>query len=135
MAYVSQELKSKLAPVIKAVLKKYNVKGSIAVRHHSTLVVNIKSGEIDFINNLNETLRNRAHGDRVYQADNYIDVNVYHIDSQYTGVAREFLLELHAAMKGPEYFDHSDSMSDYFHVSHYTDINIGRWDKPYELTV
>lgn len=133
MAYVSQECKAKLAPAIKAVLKKYNVKGSIAVRHHSTLVVNIKSGEIDFVNNLNETLRERARGEQVYQADGYIDVNVYHIDSQYTGVAREFLLELHAAMKGPDFFDHSDIQTDYFHVSHYTDINIGRWDKPYEL--
>lgn len=133
MAYVSQELKSKLAPTIKAILKKYNVKGSIAVNNHSTLVVNIKSGAIDFINNLNETLRERAYGDRVYQAESYIDVNVYHIDSQYTGVAREFLLELHAAMKGPEYFDHSDIMSDYFHVSHYVSINVGKWDKPYEV--
>ena len=46
MAYVSQEMKKQLAPAIKAVLKKHNMKGSIAVRHHSTLVVNIKEGAI-----------------------------------------------------------------------------------------
>lgn len=134
MAYVSQEQKAKLAPAIKAVLKKYNVKGSIAVRHHSTLVVNIKSGEIDFIGNYNAVSETRSHyGDRAHQADGNIDVNVYHIDSQYTGAARECLLELLAAMKGPEFFDHSDIQSDYFCVSHYTDINIGQWDKPYQL--
>ena len=31
MAYVSQSLKKQLAPAIKAVLKKYKMKGSIAV--------------------------------------------------------------------------------------------------------
>ena len=34
MAYVSQEKKKQLAPAIKAVLKKYGMKGSIAVRHN-----------------------------------------------------------------------------------------------------
>ena len=48
MAYVSQEKKSSLAPAIKAVLKKYKVKASIAVRNHSTLVVNIREGEVPF---------------------------------------------------------------------------------------
>ena len=48
MAYVSQDDKKKLAPAIKAVLKKYKVKASIAVRHHSTLVVNIKEGAVPF---------------------------------------------------------------------------------------
>lgn len=28
-------------------------------------------------------------------------------------------------------FDHSDSMTDYFHVGHYTSIEAGKWDKPY----
>ena len=43
MAYMNQNLKAELAPGIKAVLKKYGMKGSIAVRHNMTLVVNIKS--------------------------------------------------------------------------------------------
>ena len=64
MAYVSQELKAKLAPTIKAICKKYGVKASIAVRNHSTLVLNIKQGRIDFIENFIETDANeigRAH--------------------------------------------------------------------------
>ena len=36
-------------------------------------------------------------------------------------------------MKGPKYFNHDDAMTDYFHRSHYTDINIGKWSKPYTL--
>jgi hypothetical protein len=37
------------------------------------------------------------------------------------------------AMKGPDFFDHTDIQSDYFNVSHYIDINVGKYDKPYIL--
>jgi hypothetical protein len=111
MAYVSQEKKAQLTPAIRAVLNKYNIKASISVRHHSSLVVTIKSGNIDF-------------------GDSH-QVNEYWIHEHYTGTARDFLTELLAAMKGPDYFCEDDSMTDYFHRSHYTDINIGKWDRPY----
>lgn len=115
MAYVSQEDKAKLAPLVKAVLKKYDMKGTIAIRHNMSLVVNINQGPIDF-GNTNFT------------------VNEYHIASQYTGKTLSFLEELVDSMKGPDFFDKSDSQSDYFHVSHYIDINVGKYDKPYILT-
>ena len=118
MAYVSQADKKALTPAIKAVLNKYGMKGSISVRHHSTLVVKVKSGAIDF----SDYMRGEA----------YVDVNPYWIDQHYNGIARDFLNELLDAMKGPNYFNHDDSMTDYFHRSHYTDITIGTaWDKPY----
>ena len=120
MAYVSQEMKRELAPAIKAICKKYGIKGSLAVRHHSTLVLNIKSGKIDFAKDST--------------ADNYnYQVNTYWTDEHYTGKAKKFFAEVIAAMKGPEFFDNSDAMTDYFHVSHYIDINLGSWNKPYVL--
>ena len=119
MAYVSQADKAKLAPEIKKVLSKYGMKGSISIRHHSTLVVTLQSGSIDF--------GEYTHG------DGYIQVNTYHIESHYRGKAKSFLTELLAAMKGPDYFNNDDAMTDYFHRSHYTDINVGKWNKPYFL--
>jgi hypothetical protein len=119
MAYVSQDDKAKLAPAIKKVLSKYGMKGSISIRHHSTLVVTLQSGVIDF--------KDYSHG------DGYIQVNTYHIDAHYSGKAKAFLNELLAAMKGPNYFNNDDAMTDYFHRSHYTDINVGKWNKPYFL--
>jgi hypothetical protein len=115
MAYVSQDTKAKLAPGIKAVLKRYKMKGTVAVRHNSTLTVNLKEGSIDFGASL-------------------LNINTYHIDTNHTGVAQKFLTELVSAMKGPDYFDHSDIGSDYFFCSHYVAINIGKWDKPYIQT-
>ena len=119
MAYVSQQDKKELAPAIKKVLSKYGMKGSISIRNHSTLQVTLQSGAIDF--------KDYSHG------DGYIQVNTYHIDSHYSGKAKAFLNELLDAMKGPKYFNNDDAMTDYFHRSHYTDINVGKWNKPYFL--
>lgn len=120
MAYVSQQMKAELAPTIKTILKKYGIKGSIAVQNHSTLVLNIKSGKIDFAK------------DSTSDNFNY-QVNTYWVHEHYTGKAKKFLAEVIAAMKGPKFFDNSDAMTDYFHVSHYIDINLGKWNKPYVL--
>jgi hypothetical protein len=135
MAYVSQEMKSELAPAIKSILKKYGIKGSLAVQNHSTLVLNIKSGKIDFIKNHNDVVdqRNAADLRQGHKATGYIQINTYWTDEHFTGKAKKFFAEVIAAMKGPKFFDHSDSMTDYFHCSHYIDINVGKWNKPYVL--
>jgi len=114
MAYISQKDKKELAPAIKAVLKKYNMKGSISIDNYSTLVVNLKEGLINLGSNSS--------------------VNVYWIEDHYQGVAKNFLNELLVAMKGPNYYNNDDSMTDYYDRSHYTDINVGKWNKPYILT-
>jgi len=111
MAYMNQEKKSKLAPAIKNVLKKYGVKGSIAVRHHSTLVVNIQESHFEL-------------------AHDHIQVNPYYIDEHYTGEVADFLNELRAAMMDGNH-DRSDSQSDYFDVGWYININFGAWNKPH----
>ena len=124
MAYVSQEMKKELAPAIKAVLKKYRMKGSIAVNNHSTLEVNLSEGYVDCI----------SKGERILGLGGVSkNVNVYHIDEWYEGIAKKFLNELLDAMKGPKYFNNDDAMTDYFSRSHYTDINIGKWNKPIVL--
>jgi hypothetical protein len=124
MAYVSQEMKKELAPAIKAVLKKYRMKGSIAVNNHSTLEVNLSEGYVDCI----------SKGERILGLGGVSkNVNVYHIDEWYEGVAKNFLNELLDAMKGPKYFNNDDAMTDYFSRSHYTDINIGKWNKEFKL--
>ena len=124
MAYVSQEMKKELAPQIKAVLKKYGMKGSIAVRHHMSLVVNIKSGKLDILGAL---------GASEYERD-YVQVNPYWIEENYDNPeVVAFLSELKEAMEGPNFFCHDDSMTDYFHRSHYIDINVGQFNKPYVL--
>lgn len=140
MAYVSQETKAKLAPTIKAILKKYGVKGSLAVRHHSTLVLTLKSGKIDFVENYIATDEAKPHcgkmsADQVayIRKNGYLDVNTYWIDSHYSGFAKRFLRLMKSAMEGPDFFNEDDAQSDYFNRSHYVDILVGKWNKPYVL--
>ena len=139
MAYMSQEKKAKIAPVVKAVLKKYNVKGSLSVRNHSSLVLNIKSGAIDFIENFINTDANVQHGRKMAQdqidyirKSQSVDINPYWFQEHFDGVAKKFLVEVFAAMNDGNW-DKSDIQSDYFNVGWYVDVNIGRWNKPYVL--
>lgn len=140
MAYMSQEHKAKLAPTIKAICKKYNIKASLAVRNHSTLTLNIKQGDIDFVENFIQTGSDKSYAQQMsaeqiahLRESRCIDVNPYWYQDHFSGRAKQFLAEVIPAMYGPDYFDHSDAQVDYFHCSHYIDVNIGRWNQPYAL--
>jgi len=120
MAYMSQERKKELAPTIKAILKKYGFKGSLSIRHHSTLVLTIQSGIIDAIADC-------------LNVDNgtYINVNHYHYERHFTGDTLKFLKEVIPAMMVGNH-DNSDIYSDYFDVGWYIDVQFGKWDTGYQ---
>lgn len=117
MAYMSQEMKKEKAPEIKSICKKYGVKATLAVRHHSTLILNVASGPIDFL----------AGMDRDYHSIHHSWID------KYKGEAKKFLTEVSDVMMRGNW-DKSDIMTDYFNVGWYTEINIGKWNKPYILT-
>lgn len=133
MAYMSQEKKARLAPQVKAVLKKYGVKGSLSIRNHMALVLTLRSGRIDFIGN-----SNRVCGSSQYQVSQgfrvntsgYCDVNPYWFQEHYDGQALECVRELMEALNDGNH-DHSDIQSDYFNVGWYVDLKIGKWNQPY----
>ena len=140
MAYMSQERKKRINPVVKSVLDKYGMKGRLSVRNHSTLVLKLTSGKLDLMSEYN------AHGRKTREQRDYLgewndveyaDVNTYWIHDQWTGDNLDFLTEIKDAMnaRGTDdaNFDKSDIMTDYFHVGWYIDISIGTWKKPYEL--
>lgn len=119
MAYVSQDRKKTLAPTIKRICVKHGVKATLAVRHHSTLVLNVKSGKIDFFGDFG-----------LEGVDRDIQVNPYHYKSHFTGKSLKFLQEVIPAMNAGNH-DNSDIQTDYFDVGWYIDVNIGKWNKPY----
>jgi hypothetical protein len=136
MAYMNQERKQKIAKALKPILAKYKVKGSLSVRNHMSIVLILKSGAIDFIGN-----SNRVCGNDFYQVargfkpndTGYDQVNPYWIKDHYDGFAKDFLTEALAALKSADWYDESDAMTDYFNTAYYVDINIGKWNKPYEV--
>ena len=114
MAYFSKEMKAAIAPKIASLLKEYGMKGSLAIDHHSEIVLNLRSGVIDF-------------------GSEYTQVNVYHVDRFYSGKAKEFLTKAVEILNTGNY-DNSDSVTDYHDVGHYISINVGRWDKAYVVS-
>ena len=121
MAYVSKETKKELAPEIKKVLTEYGVKGTISVKNHATLVVTLRKVPAGLF-----TPKEIKNGENS-------GVNVYWIEEHFTGVARKFLTELLASMKGDKWFDKSDAQIDYFCTAWYNEIKFGEYDKPVEV--
>lgn len=133
MAYMSQSRKAEIAPKLKTILKKYGVKGTIAVRNGSTLVLNIKSGKLDFIGNYNKVVSERPGGFREgTPASNSMSINPYWYQEQFNGKVKSFLSETFAVMNKGNW-NRSDIQTDYFDVGWYCDINIGKWNTPYVL--
>lgn len=114
MAYVNNKTKQKIQAALKPVFKKYGIKATVAKGSYgSSLVVNVAAGDIDF-------------------GTDYQQVNIYWIDDNHTGKAKDFLNEvLREIKRAGEWYDESDSQIDYFNTAFYISINIGRWDKPY----
>lgn len=127
MAYMSQEQKKQIAELLKPVLKKYNLKATLSVRNHMTLVCKIKAGSVDFFADLIPNEYNA----RCFRNRN-VDVNVYHYKNNFNGKSVEVISEILAVLNLNNY-DRSDTMSDYFDVGHYVDLEIGQFDKPYQV--
>ena len=128
MAYMNQEIKGRISPAVKAILKKYDMKGTLAVRNHMVLVLNIKSGKLDVINNWINTINNPA-----YDKPDHLSINPYWYRDHFSGKVKEFFVELFEAMNDGNW-DNSDIQTDYFDKGWYVDVNVGNYNKPYQFT-
>lgn len=132
-AYFNQDMKKEMEPEIKKLMMKYGLDGRLGVRHNSTVVLNVRKGNIDFENDYDtEKVWN---GNKTNPWGGYLQVAKYHIDSTWKkgSKAQKFLEEAYAILDKNNY-DRSDSQRDHFEVGHHTDVNIGAWNKPYEYT-
>ena len=102
MAYMNQERKKELAPAIKSILKKYGAKGSLKVRHYSTLVLTISESRFEV-------------------SEDEERINHCYLSEHHSGEKLEFLKELVDAMMTGNH-DNSDSQTDYFDVGWYISI-------------
>ncbi len=141
MAWVQKDIVTKVREGLKILNKEYGMKTSVSGTNSSSLKVRILSGKIDFVQNRLDMLE----GDMRYSEEEKanhrlyltkfnsgIQVNHYWLDTSFSGVALEYLEKVKAIMS-VEHWDHSDIQSDYFNCAYYMNIDIGKWDKPYEL--
>lgn len=127
MAYVDQAKKQKIAAALKRVVPA-GWKYSLAVDHHSTIVMTISSAPFDLIG---------AYTGNEYfdpKKTTHIQVNTCHPRS---GLADECVADVFEKIVdalNTDNHDNSDSITDYFDVGHYVSLNLGRWNKPFMCT-
>lgn len=126
MAYVSKELKAKIAAALKPVIPK-DWKYSLSVRNSSTIVLTIYSAPVNLIRELSTSLQTHT--------ATYLDLNPYHWEKH--AEASEDTVKTFRAIFDAlniDNHDRSDIQTDYFDVGHYVEVHIGRWDKPFTVT-
>jgi len=136
---MSQEKKKKIANHVTPILRKYKVKGSLRVRNHHTIVLTVRSGQVNFFHDLlddrMDLLGNKVSVHKEKLRENfYTSVNPYWFHEHYTGQSLAFLTEVFSALKSENWYDHSDLQMDHFDTAYFVDVNIGAWDAPYVLT-
>ena len=124
MAYMSKEHKARIANELKSALKGTGVKCTLAIRHHSTIVCTVKSAPIDLIGNwCEQTGKNRPA---------YLSVNHYHYNNYFTGKALEIVDKIIKCLNINNW-NNSRPEYDHFDVGHYISLNIGKYNKPFEV--
>ena len=114
MAYMSTETAKKIRQALKAEFP--NVKFSVSKDGHIALNVAV--------------MKSSLFDDGMEQS-----VNHYWIDTsyEYNDEQKTFLKKVDEVIRiAGDYFDKSDSMTDYFHTAFYYNIKIGKWDKPHQ---
>jgi hypothetical protein len=138
MAYISKTEVQQKAVQIKALLKEYGFKGTVAGSNSSTLRVRITEGKLDVIANMADTADALPYAKFTSEEVakmrqlKYTSVNPYWYHEHYSGTVLEFLKRLFGIMNEGNH-DNSDIMTDYFDVGWYNSVMIGDWDKPYVL--
>jgi len=133
MAYMSQENKAAIAANLKQALKGSGLKYSLSVRHHSTLVMKIHAGPIDWVQNYIDTMPAHKKEQEFWNPPtNYLDINPYWYHEHFSGKALELLKIIMPILNAGNH-DRSDIQSDYFDVGWYVSIKVGEFSKPYQL--
>lgn len=144
MAFMNQAKKRLIADALKKVVPP-DWKYSLAVRHHSTIVMTIRAAPVNFMQLEAERLRAELRRGHPYIDPDYITayigelergelayfkLNEFQVATRFPGEVGATFAKIVAALNTGNH-DNSDLMTDYFDVGHYIDLRIGAYDKPF----
>jgi len=124
MAYITKEATKEIRDNLKKTFPE--IKFSVRMKHHSTVLVTILESPYDFELN----------------GKDYRDVNTYHYQTgerlDYDGNlikphTHQDILAKILKIISAKHWDKSEIMTDYFHCAFYYYLSIGRWEKAYKL--
>lgn len=130
MAYITTEEVRAIRNQLKEKFGKSGLKFSVRNAHKMEVIVSIRSGKTDF----SDLWADKKEGDYNF---GYAQINQYYLQNyrDHADLFREIFNIIKTAPAtvkgGREWFDDSDSQTDYFHTAFYFSVNVGSWDKPY----
>ena len=132
MAFMNQAKKRLIADALKKVVPP-NWKYTLAVRHHTTIVMTIRAAPVNFVQLEAERLRAELRQGQTYLDPNciaaYISeldhgevecllLNAYQVSPHFPSEISEILAKIVTALNTGNH-DNSDLMTDYFDIGHY----------------
>ena len=137
MAYIDTKDVKAIREALKAEFGK-DFKFSVTREHYSSVRISIMSGVENFYDgSMNTTDK---YNGRVHEFDGYEQINHYHThfygkhEALFTKIS-EIAHTAPGLAGGKKYFCEDDAMTDYFSRAYYVSINVGKWDKPYEINL
>jgi len=144
MAFMNQVQKRLIADALKKVVPK-DWKYTLAVRHHTTIVMTIRAAPVNFMQMEANRLRTELRRGHSYVDPNhiaayvgelergeveYFQLNEFQVATQFPGEIGATFAKIVAALNTGNH-DNSDLMTDYFDVGHYISLRIGDYGKPF----
>ena len=137
MAYISTDDVKHIRNELKKELPQY--KFSVVRDHHSSVTISLMKGPafndyeyFDRYNNVTKTA-NLSDGE-------HHQINQYHLEDFYGKENAEILSKIDTISRtapakngGKVWYNDSDIQTDYFDIAYYVHINVGKWNKPYEV--
>ena len=137
MAYISTDDVKHIRNELKKELPQY--KFSVVRDHHSSVTISLMKGPafndyeyFDRYNNVTKTA-NLSDGE-------HHQINQYHLEEFYGKENAEILSKIDTISRtapakngGKVWYNDSDIQTDYFDIAYYVHINVGKWNKPYEI--
>ena len=137
MAYISTDDVKHIRNELKKELPQY--KFSVVRDHHSSVTISLMKGPafndyeyFDRYNNVTKTA-NLSDGE-------HHQINQYHLEDFYGKENAEILSKIDTISRtapakngGKVWYNDSDIQTDYFDIAYYVHINVGKWNKPYEI--
>ena len=138
MAYISTDEVKAVRVALKERFKN-KLKFSVRREHYSSLNVSIISGEINFYDGSLDREDRHNPNAPVNKFDGHEQINEYYPENY--GKHKALFEDIVSIMKtapasiegGRAWYDNSDAMIDYFDTAFYTNISVGKWNKPYEF--
>jgi hypothetical protein len=100
---------------------------SVIVHHHTSITLALMSGPEEVTENGNDYV----------QLNQYQLLDKTNVKRTTNGTVLSFngwqLMQIATRILAAEHWDKSDSMTDYFCCNFYMNVQIGKWDKPYQV--